>query len=52
MQTSADVVRCVGPAAALVTCDEGTAGDNARDTGQPDPLPDAAHAQSVPKLRW
>ncbi|AFP41520.1 hypothetical protein MSMEI_5076 [Mycolicibacterium smegmatis MC2 155] len=51
MQPRADVLRCVGLAAALIARDQHTTGDDTGDTGQPDPLPDAAHAQSVPKLR-
>lgn len=52
MQPRPDVVGRIRPAPALIARHEGAAGDDTGDTGQPDPLPDAAHAMSVPKLRW
>ncbi len=52
MQTRPDVVGRIGAAATLIARHEGAACDDTGDTGQPDPLPDAAHAMSVPKLRW
>lgn len=48
MQARPDVIRGIGIAAPLIPGDEGAAGDDARDTGQTDPLPDATHgAQSA-----
>ena len=46
-----DVLRGVGVAATLVARHHDSTRDDTSDTGQPDPLPYAAHAQSVPKLR-
>lgn len=51
MQARADVVRGVGVATALVAGDQHTAGHHTGDTGQSDPLPYAAHGESLPKLR-
>lgn len=51
MQPRANLVRGVGLAAALVPSDENTTGDDAGRTGQPDQLPNTAHADQT-KLRW
>ncbi len=44
VQPGANIVRGIGLALALVPRDENTTGDDARRTGQTDPLPDTAHA--------
>ena len=51
MQPGADVLGGVRVATALVACDQHPTRHDAGDTGQPNPLPDAAHSKSVPKLR-
>ena len=51
MQPGADVVGCVGIALTLVARDQHSACHHAGDTGQPNPLPYASHATSLPKLR-
>lgn len=48
----ADVVRGVGVSTALIPRHHDATCNDACDTGQPDPLPDAAHHHSVHKLRW
>ncbi len=45
VQASPDVVGCVGIAAPLIACHQRATGDDAGDTGQSNPLPDAVHAR-------
>ena len=52
MKPRANVVGRVGITAALVACDQHTTRHDTGDAGHPNPLPDAAHGQSLPKLRW
>lgn len=52
MQTSAHSVGRVRITAALITHDEHTSRRDAGHTGQTEPLPDVAHANSVPTLHW
>lgn len=42
----------VGVALALITGDQHTTGDDAGDTGKSNPLPNASHGPSLPKLPW
>ncbi len=52
MQLRPNVVWRIGISLALIACDQRTARDDAGDTRQPDPLPDASHRPSLPKLPW
>ena len=51
MQPGADVVWGVGVSTALIARHQSPARHHAGDTGQSDPLPDATHSKSLPKLR-
>jgi len=47
MQAGANLVGRVGASLALIADHQRAAGHNARDTGQPEPLPNAAHAHRI-----
>jgi hypothetical protein len=47
MQPGPDLVGRIGPAFPLIAHHQRTAGDDAGDTGQADPFPNAAHVHRV-----
>jgi hypothetical protein len=47
MQPGPDLVGRIGPAFSLIAHHQRTAGDDAGDTGQADPFPNAAHVRRV-----
>ena len=52
VQPRANILRGVRIATTLIARDQHPSRHHAGDTGQPNPLPYAAHSKSLPKLRW